>query len=109
MSDEEVWIEDQPLTETAEKVLKLLPEDTKEKSEIILELMAHDLDLSDAVFGRWIYEIQAYMISECGKDAESSSGFARAFYDNCKHIAMSAKERFFPDIDLTFEGMKEGE
>ena len=107
MTDEEVWVEDEPLSEAAKKVLELLPESTKEKSEIILEILAHDTDLVDAVFGRWIYEIQAYMLYECGEDAESSNDFVRTFYDNCKWLAMSAKEKYFPDIDLTFNGMKD--
>ncbi len=109
MTDEEVWVEDQPLSETAKKVLELLPESTKEKSELILEIMAHDTDLVDAVFGRWIYEIQAYMLSECGEDAEKSNDFVRTFYENCKYLAMSAKEKYFPDVELTFDAMKDYE
>lgn len=107
MTAEEVWVEDQPLSKTAKKVLEQLPKKTKKKSEIILEIMAHDTDLMDAVFGRLIYEIQAYMIDECGEDAESSNDFVRAFYNNCKRIAMSAKEEYFPNIELTFNGMHE--
>ena len=115
MSEEkDTWVEDEPMSEEAQALAKLLPTDTDENitksADLILEILSHSLPLADAVMGRWDYEILDYMKNTFPRDVPGKYTRGELIYlrfaQQKDMMAQEAVTKHWPDLKLSWIDME---
>ena len=79
----------------------------KESAELVLEVFAHDIKLSTAVIGRYVYEILEYMRQSFPEMPMRRETILAKFAQEMERESNEVKDLLWKDLELTFDKMEE--
>lgn len=105
--DDGVWVEKRPIEGLAKEIFDMLGEldNETEKVKTILEVLAHDQSLFEAVMGRYVFEIeQAIRMTFAVDNTKDTDNMV--FWNMGRSLSMVSQtlmEKHFPDELLTYK------
>lgn len=105
--DDGVWVEKRPLEGLAKEIFDMLGEldNETEKVKTILEVLAHDQSLFEAIMGRYVFEVEQAIRMTFAVDNTKDKDDV-IFWNMGRSLSMVSKmmmEKHFPDELLAFQ------